>query len=71
MTVREWCSRTSNVFYGATALTIYQMNEPPLRVLVGMIPEEISRLEIQTVKVLKVNLDRGAPIFVEIEVMCE
>ena len=71
MTIREWCSRTYNAFYGATAVTIYQSNEPPLRTLFGMIPDDISRKEIQAVTVKEVKADTSTPIFTEVEVMCE
>lgn len=71
MTIQEWCSRTYNAFYGATGVTIYQSNEPPVRVLFGMIPDYLSNKEVQAVTVKEVRADTSTPIFTEIEVMCE
>ena len=71
MTIQEWLSRTYNAFYGATAVTIYTSNEPPVRALFGMIPDYLSTKEIQAVTVKEVRADASTPIFTEVEVMCE
>lgn len=71
MTIREWCSHTYNVFYGATAVTIYQANEPPMHTLVGMIPDDISNKEVQEVIVAGVKFNTATPVFTEVEVICK
>lgn len=55
MTLREWCSYTSNVLYGCTMITIYRANEPPMRAVAGCIPDEIAKRPVEFVTIKKVN----------------
>ena len=67
MTIRDWCSSTNNVFYGATFLTIYQTGKQPIRAVVGIIPEDIAKSNVSWIRVTKVNPDTLT--FLEAEVM--
>lgn len=65
MTLREWCSHTNNVIYGYTVVTIYQENDPPIRLVAGCIPDKIALKQVQFVAVKKTG-DKTA-FFDEVE----
>ena len=67
MTIRDWCSSTNNVFYGATFLTVYQTGKQPIRAVVGIIPAEIANCNVICIRVTKVN--PYTLTFLEVEVM--
>lgn len=69
MTICEWCSRTNNVYYGATMFTIYRKGKELIRAVAGCIPDEIAKKLVEWVTVKKINPDTLA--FLEVEVMCE
>ena len=66
MTVREWCSHTANVFYGATMFTIYRTGKRSVRAVAGCIPDELARREVLWITVTKINPDNMG--FLEVEV---
>lgn len=57
MTIRDWCSHTANVFYGATVFTIYRTGKQPVRAVAGCIPDELARREVLWITVTKINPD--------------
>ncbi len=67
MTIREWCSSTNNVFYGATQILVYRKGCNPVSMVVGVLPEHIARREVEWVRVNKINPDTMT--FLEVEVM--
>lgn len=67
MTVREWCSHTANVLYGATVFTIYRTGKQPVRAVAGRIPDELARLDALWITVTKINPDTMC--FREVKVM--
>ena len=66
MSIREWCARTNNVFYGATMFTIYRKGKEPIRAVAGCIPDEIAKQLVEWVTVKKINPD--TLVFLEVEV---
>ena len=66
MSIREWCARTNNVFYGATMFTIYRKGKEPIRAVAGCIPDDIVKQLVEWVTVKKINPDTLA--FLEVEV---
>lgn len=57
MTIRDWCSHTANVFYGATMFTIYRTGKQSVRAVAGCIPDELARREVLWITVTKINPD--------------
>lgn len=57
MTIRDWCSHTSNVFYGATVFTIYRTGKQSVRAVAGCIPDELARRDVLWITVTKINPD--------------
>ena len=57
MTIRDWCSYTANVFYGATVFTIYRTGKQSVRAVAGCIPDELARREVRWITVTKINPD--------------
>lgn len=55
MTLREWCSYTSNVIYGRTMITIYRTGERPYKVVAGCVPEGLAKRPVEFVTIKKVN----------------
>ena len=46
MTIRDWCSSTTNVLYGATVLIIYQTGKQPIRSVAGNISADVAKCNV-------------------------
>lgn len=57
MTIRDWCSGTSNVYYGSTVFIISQVGKRPIRAVAGSIPDELARRETRWIAVTRINPD--------------
>ena len=68
MTIRDWCSSTTNVSYaGATVIIIYQTGKPPIRSVAGNIPADVAKCNVGWIYVSKINPDTLT--FLEVEVV--
>lgn len=67
MTIRDWCSSTTNVLYGATVFIIYQTGKQPIRSVAGNISADVAKCNVGWFAVRKVNPDTLT--FLEVEVM--
>lgn len=69
MNIREWCSHTINVFYGATMFTIYRKGKEPIQEVAGCIPDDIAKQLVEWVTVKKINPDTLAFLEVEVKIV--
>ena len=69
MTIRDWCSHTNNVYYGATRFTICETGKLPVRAVAGNIPNDIAERDIDWISVTKVNPDTLAFWEVKVKVL--